>query len=105
MTNMTYAATVCGGLCVCICLFPRDLCVHLGDRVACVCSGACLGVSLQETGEWGCGLEAVSRARAVRHVDSAHLITQPCVCIVMADNGARGWGTPTGNVKVTGFQG
>lgn len=66
-----------------------------------VSSMPCLGVSLQETGEWRCLLEAVSQAWAVRHVDSVHLIIGPCVCIVMSDNGAHGWGMATGNVKVT----
>lgn len=37
----------------------------------------------------------------MRHVDSVHLITGPCVCIVMPDNRAHGWGMATGNVKVT----
>lgn len=60
-----------------------------------------MGVSLQEIGEWRCQHEAVSQAWAARHVDSVHLITGPCVCIVMPDNGAHGWGMATGNVKVT----
>lgn len=64
-------------------------------------SRPCLGVSLQETGEWRCQPDAVSQASAGRHVDSVHLITGPCVCIVMPDNGAPDWSTVTGNVKIT----
>lgn len=75
-------------------LMHKIIVVHVFSR-------PCLGLSLQETGEWRCQFEAVSLAWAVRHVDSVHLIIGPCVCIVMPDNGAHGWCTVTANVKVT----
>lgn len=34
-----------------------------------------------------CRVEPASRVWSVGHVDSAHLITGPCVCIVKLDNG------------------
>lgn len=68
---------------------PVDM---LRIMVVYVSSRLCFGVSLRETGEWRCQFEAASKAWPVRHVDSVHLIIGPCVCIVMPDNGADGWG-------------
>lgn len=48
---------------------------------------AYMGVSLQETEEFECWVEPASAVWTVGHVDSTHLITGPCVCIVMLDNG------------------
>lgn len=45
------------------------------------------GVSLQEIEEFECWVEPASGVWTVGYVDSTHLITGPCVCIVMLDNG------------------
>lgn len=63
-------------------MFYKSGSVSITETEVCI-----YGVSLQETEEFECWVEPASGVWTVGHVDSTHLITGPCVCIVMLDNG------------------
>ncbi len=62
-------------------------------------------MSLQETEEFECWVEPASGVWTVGRVDSTHLITGPCVCIVMLDNGPAAVACQQEMYKLLAFKG